>query len=69
MRDKTNEELAAEARAYRAGMRKYKCAVCGIRIGQEDGGLCDTCQECVDVLGGLEGLKRAVRAVRYLTAE
>lgn len=61
------EDKAAAARAYRAGMRKHKCAVCGVKIKQEDGGLCDMCQECVDVLGGLEGLKRAVRAVRYLS--
>ncbi len=63
------EQLATQQRegskAYRAGMRKDKCAVCGTAI--QGHGVCVTCEECIEVLGGLEGLKRAVRAVRYMT--
>jgi hypothetical protein len=63
------EQLATQRRegskAYRAGMRQDKCAVCGTSI--QGHGVCVTCEECIDVLGGLEGLKRAVRAVRYMT--
>ncbi|MFI2187982.1 hypothetical protein [Streptomyces sioyaensis] len=61
------EERAEEARAFRAGMRKDKCAICGTRIQGQ--GICVTCEECVEVLGGLDGLKKAVRAVRYLTGK
>jgi hypothetical protein len=59
-------ETKADAQAaYRAGIKKGVCAVCGTSI--KGAGLCDTCEECVEVLGGLEGLKKAVSAVRYLT--
>lgn len=61
------EEKAEAARAYRAGMRKDKCAVCGSAI--EGHGICEQCAEAVTTLGGLEGLKKAVRAVRHLTGE
>jgi hypothetical protein len=50
--------------AYRAGIRKGKCAVCASAIEGE--GLCSRCQAAVYVLGDLEGLKRAVKAVKYL---
>lgn len=61
------EEKAEAARAFRAGIRQDRCAVCGTSM--KGRGVCVTCQECIEVLGGLEGLKAAVRAVRYLTAE
>jgi hypothetical protein len=67
MAGKSPEDKAYAMRAYRAGMRQGKCAVCGTAI--EGAGICETCRECVDVLGGLEGLKRAVRAVRFLDEE
>jgi hypothetical protein len=55
---------ADEMAAYKAGMRKDSCAVCGTAI---DGvGICVTCVECIDALGGLDGLKRAVRATRFM---
>ncbi|MCX4547291.1 hypothetical protein [Streptomyces sp. NBC_01500] len=62
---KTRDQLAAEMRAYRAGVRENKCAICALPIKAREG-ICETCTECVEVLGGLAGLKRAVRAVRYL---
>jgi hypothetical protein len=61
------EELAAKQAAYRAGMRKDKCAICGGPI--EGQGICMRCEGHVMALGGLEGLKQAVRAVRYLQSE
>jgi hypothetical protein len=58
---------AEQQRAYRAGMRVDKCAVCG---GYVTGyGICYVCQEYIRLLGGLEGLKRAARAVKYLNDE
>jgi recombinational DNA repair protein RecR len=61
------ETLAAKQAAFRAGMRKDKCAICGNSI---DGhGICDICDDHVRALGGLDGLKQAVRAVRYLQSE
>jgi hypothetical protein len=62
--EQTLEERRAQMTAYRAGMRKDTCAVCGGAI--EGSGICFHCEEHVRMLGGLEGLKRAVRAVRYL---
>lgn len=61
----TPEEKAEASRAYRAGMRKDKCAVCGTSM--QGHGVCVTCEECIEVLGGLEGLRRAVKAERYLS--
>jgi hypothetical protein len=61
------EEKAAAQAAYRAGMRKDKCAICGGHV--EGHGICWSCDDHVRMLGGLEGLKRAVRAVRYLQSE
>jgi hypothetical protein len=58
------ESRAEAMRAYRAGMRKDKCAICGGSV--EGYGICSSCQDHVRMLGGLDGLKRAVRAVRYL---
>ncbi|MGW6755951.1 hypothetical protein [Streptomyces sp. NPDC055006] len=55
---------AEQQAAWRAGMRKDKCAICGSAI--EGHGICDDCVSHVEALGGLEGLKQAVRAVRYL---
>jgi hypothetical protein len=60
----TLEERRAHMSAYRAGMRKDTCAVCGGAV--QGYGICPHCEEHVRMLGGLEGLKRAVRAVRYL---
>lgn len=66
-REQGAEETARAARAYRAGMRKGKCAVCGSAI---DGyGICEACEGAVRSLGGLDGLKRAARAVKYLSEE
>lgn len=64
--EQTAEEKAEAQAAYRAGMRDFRCAICGTPISDQHG-ICVTCQECVDVLGGLEGVRKAVRAVRYLT--
>jgi len=58
------EDKAESMRAYRAGIRKDKCAVCGSTISGH--GICDQCADAVATLGGLAGLKQAVRAVRYL---
>jgi hypothetical protein len=61
------EEKAAAQAAYRAGMRKDKCAICRGPI--EGYGICGACEDHVRALGGLDGLKQAVRAVRYLQEE
>lgn len=61
------EDKAEVARAFRAGMRKDKCAVCRAEI--QGHGICDSCADAVETLGGLEGLKQAARAVKYLTSE
>lgn len=61
------EEKARAQAAFRAGMRKDKCAICGHPI--EGHGICDSCDDAVHVLGGLDGLKQAVRAVRYLEGQ
>jgi hypothetical protein len=58
------EDKAEAQRAYRAGMRADKCAVCRAEI--QGRGLCKPCQDAVEQLGGLEGLKVAARAVKYL---
>jgi hypothetical protein len=58
------EVKARQMAAYRAGIRKDKCAVCGSAIEGE--GLCSRCRAAVFVLGDLEGLKRAVKVVKYL---
>lgn len=58
---------AEQQRAFRAGIRKGKCAICSSAIyGQ---GICGRCKALVEELGGLEGLKQAVRAVRYLQGD
>lgn len=57
-------DKAEAQKAFRAGVRKDKCAIC--RTAIEGHGICDQCAEAVEMLGGLEGLKQAVRAVRYL---
>jgi hypothetical protein len=62
-----HEEKAAKQAAFRAGMRKDKCAICRGPI--EGYGICDVCEGHVSALGGLDGLKQAVRAVRYLQSE
>ena len=61
------EDRAEAQRAYRAGIRQDRCAVCQGEI--EGQGLCGDCEEAVKALGGLPGLKQAVRAVRYLEGE
>lgn len=58
------EDKAEAMRAYRAGMRKDRCAICKAAI--EGHGICDRCANAVAILGGLDGLKQAVRAWRYL---
>lgn len=59
------EEKAREMAAYRAGMRKDKCAVCGSAI--EGHGICDACMDAVAVLGGSpDALKRAAKALKYV---
>jgi hypothetical protein len=50
--------------AYRAGMRKDRCAICATPIDGE--GICGPCRTCCTLLGGTEGLKKAARAWRYL---
>jgi hypothetical protein len=58
------EDKAEAQRAYRAGMRKDRCALCSGPI--EGHGICDRCADAVEVLGGLDGLKQAVRTMKYL---
>jgi hypothetical protein len=58
------EDKAEAQRAYRAGMRKDKCAVC--RADIDGHGICDRCADAVATLGGVDGLKLAARAVKYL---
>lgn len=58
------EDKAEAQRAYRAGVRQNKCAVCGDAISGL--GICDRCAGHIAGLGGLDGLKQAVRAVRYI---
>jgi hypothetical protein len=65
--EKTPEEKAAGQAAWRAGIRKDKCAVCASVI--EGQGLCLDCRDLVDALGGLDGIKRAVKAVRWLESQ
>lgn len=65
--DLDKEAHNAEMAAYRAGMRKDKCALCATPI--EGYGICTRCEGAVVVLGGLDGLKRAVKAVRYLESQ
>lgn len=53
--------------AFRAGMRKDKCAVCSGAISGE--GICDACLGHIRALGGTEAdLKRAAKAVKYLAS-
>jgi hypothetical protein len=66
-KDETPAERNARMAAYRAGMRKDKCAVCGGAV--EGHGICFHCQEHIRMLGGLDGLKRAVKAVKYLAEQ
>lgn len=61
------ESKAAEMAAYRAGMRKDRCAICAATISGQ--GICADCADLVEALGGLEGLKRATKAVRWLDAQ
>lgn len=61
------EDKAEAAKAFRAGIRQGKCAICADAISGT--GICSRCKAAVHVLGGLEGLKQAVRAVRYLERE
>lgn len=65
--DTPAEVLAEQQKAFRAGIRVDKCAICGEAI--EGRGICLDCRDLVEALGGLEGLKRAVRAVRYLEGQ
>lgn len=63
--EQSPEERNAAMAAYRAGMRKDKCAVCGEAI--EGHGICESCTTAVKALGGTpEALKRAAKAVAYL---
>lgn len=62
--EQSPEEKARKMAAYRAGIRKDRCAVCSSAIEGE--GLCSRCRAAVVVLGDLEGLKQAVRALKYL---
>lgn len=58
------EERNAEMAAYRAGIRKTTCAVCG---GAESEPLCEGCRTAIRALGGTEAaLKKAAKVVRYL---
>lgn len=58
-------ERNAQMAAYRAGMRKDKCAVCGSAISGT--GLCESCEAACRALGGAsDALKRAAKAWRFL---
>lgn len=59
------EDQNAQMRAYKAGMRKDKCATCA---GPITGlGVCSRCQEAMDTLGGTpEALKAAAKALKWL---
>lgn len=60
----TPEERNAEMAAYRAGIRKATCAVCG---AQTPDPLCSPCLTAIRALGGTEAaLKRAAKVVKYL---
>lgn len=60
----TQDERNAEMAAYRAGIRKATCAVCG---GAETEPLCTGCRTAIRALGGTEAaLKRAAKVVHYL---
>ena len=61
----SQEERNAIQAAFRAGMRKDKCAVCGDAI--EGHGICKPCTTAINLLGGTpEDLKRAARALKWL---
>jgi len=64
---KSKEELAAQMAAYRAGIRKDRCAVCSGQIKGQ--GICSRCDSYISALGGLDGLKRATRAVKWLRSQ
>ncbi|MGX1133175.1 uncharacterized protein (DUF983 family) [Streptomyces glaucescens] len=52
-------------RAYRAGMRKGKCATCG--TGIEGLGVCSPCRDAMRQLGDTpEALRQATRALKWL---
>lgn len=61
---KTPEERNADMAAYRAGIRKATCAVCG---APEPADLCEGCRTAIRALGGTsDALKRAAKLVKYL---
>lgn len=63
--EQPREERNAQMAAYKHGMRKDKCAVCGSAI---DGhGICAACWQAIEALGGTSAdLKRAAKAVKWL---
>lgn len=51
--------------AYRAGIRKDKCATCGTALVGH--GICDDCMLAIGRLGGTpDALKLAAKALKYL---
>lgn len=64
--EQSQDERNAAQAAYRAGMRKDRCAVCASTI--EGHGICPRCMDAIKVLGGRpDDLKRAAKALAYLT--
>ena len=63
--EQPREERNAQMQAYKAGMRKDKCALCGSAV---DGyGICDSCMAAIKVLGDSpEALKRAAKALKWV---
>ncbi|MFF8942830.1 hypothetical protein ACF1A5_11260 [Streptomyces sp. NPDC014864] len=63
--DRCSACKAGEMRAYKAGFRKDRCAVCADKV--EGHGICPRCLEAIRVLGDSpEALKRAAKALAYL---
>ena len=63
--DRCSACKASEMAAYRAGIRKDKCAVCASAIVGH--GICDDCMLAIGRLGGTpEDLKRAAKALKWL---
>lgn len=59
---------ADEMQAYKAGIRKDRCAVCAGPISGL--GICSRCMDAIRVLGGSpDALKGAAKALKWVQAE
>ncbi|WP_329544706.1 hypothetical protein OG548_08310 [Streptomyces sp. NBC_01356] len=64
-KDEPKEVHNAKMQAYKAGMRKDKCACCGSPI--EGHGICPRCMDAIKVLGGSPAtLKQAAKALKWV---